>query len=166
MESQTRSRVVLVAYGNPMRCDDGLAWHVAAEIEKKFSASQIEVVRVHQLAPELAETVSHSEGVIFVDAASGGSAPPGEIQCAPIDAAHDAPHFSHAVSPHAILALARKLFGTSPRAFSVALTGERFDHGESLSPAVVAALPALVSRIEALIREILSAETPQPNNKA
>ncbi len=162
MESHTMPRVLVIAFGNPMRGDDGLAWHAAAALEKKFSVSQIEIVRVHQLTPELAEIVSRCDGVIFVDAASGGDAPPGEIHYTAIELPQDAPHFSHGLSPHAVMALARQLFGANPRAFSVALTGQRFDHGESLSPAVAAALPVLVSRIEMLIQEFLTTDNPQP----
>ncbi len=153
--------VLVIAYGNPMRCDDGLAWHAAAALEQKCSGSPIEIVRVHQLTPELAETVSRYDGVIFVDAASGGNAPPGAIHCAEIDPPQDTPHFSHALSPNAVLALAHALFGASPRTFSVTLRGQRFDHGESLSPAVAAALPEMVSQIHGLIREFLKAEIPQ-----
>lgn len=156
MEPENTPRVLVIAYGNPMRCDDGMAWHAAAALERRVSGAPIEIVRVHQLTPELAETVSGFEGVIFVDAASGGKARPGDIQCAAIDHVHDAPLSSHGVSPGAVMALARKLFGANPRAFSMALTGQRFDHGESLSPVVSAALPVVVSRIEALIRELLS----------
>lgn len=159
-------RVLVIAYGNPMRCDDGLAWHAAAALEQKFAGSSIEIVRVHQLTPELAETVSHSEGVIFVDAAHGGNARPGEIHGEAISLAHDAPHFSHGLSPGAVMALARELFGASPRAFSVALTGQCFDHGESLSPAVVAALPALVARVDGLLREFLAPERSHATTKA
>ena len=138
-----------------MRCDDGLAWRAAAALECKFSSSDIEIVRVHQLAPELAETVSRCEAVIFVDAAAAGNASPGEICSAQINLPQTQARFSHQLSPGAIVALAHQLFGAAPRAFSVTLTGNCFDHGESLSPAVAAALPALVARIEALIQQFL-----------
>jgi hypothetical protein len=54
--------------------------------------------------------------------------------------------------------MAKGLFGASPRAFSVTLTGESFDHGEALSPVVVAALPALIARIATLAQQFLSAK--------
>jgi hypothetical protein len=47
----------------------------------------------------------------------------------------------------------------------VTLTGECFDHGESLSPVVAAALPALVTRIEALVQQFLSPEYPADSYK-
>ena len=35
--------VLIVAYGNPMRCDDGLAWRAADELERKLSGSEIKI---------------------------------------------------------------------------------------------------------------------------
>ncbi len=151
-------RLLIIAYGNPMRSDDGLAWHSAAALERKFSAGQLEIVRTHLLTPELAETVGRCVAVIFVDAAGNGS--PGEIRSTQIGLPHTGPRFSHQLSPEAVVALARQLFGAKPSAFSVTLTGACFDHGESLSPTVEAALPALVARIEALIQQFLPSGPP------
>jgi hydrogenase maturation protease len=154
------ARVLIIAYGNPLRCDDGLAWRAADELEAKFSVADVEILRTHQLAPELAETVSRCEVVIFVDAASaeGGNGQPGEVRCLPISLPEDRSGFSHQLSPGAVVALALRLYAASPRAFSVTLTGECFDHGELLSPLVAAALPALVSRIAALVQPSLLPE--------
>jgi len=151
-------RVLVIAYGNPLRSDDSVAWRAAAALEGKFSTPNVEIVRTHQLAPELAETVSRCGAVIFVDAAGNGS--PGEIRSAQINLPQTQPRFSHQLSPAAVVALTHQLFAATPSAFSVTLSGACFDHGESLSPAVAAALPALVARIEALIQHFLPSEAP------
>jgi hydrogenase maturation protease len=151
-------RVLIIAYGNPMRSDDGVAWRAAAALEGKFSNPDLEIVRAHQLTPELAEAVSRCGAVIFVDAAGNG--PPGEIRSAQINLPQTQPRFSHQLSPDAVVALTHQLFCATPSAFSVTLTGACFDHGESLSPAVAAALPALVARIEALIQQFLLLKAP------
>ena len=57
------------------------------------------------------------------------------------------------------MALASQLYGASPRAFAVTLTGDCFDHGEGLSPVVAAAIPALVARIEDRIQFLLSSKS-------
>jgi hydrogenase maturation protease len=152
------SRVLIIAYGNPMRCDDGLAWRAADALEHKFAGAAVEILRTHQLVPELAETVSHSQAVIFVDAASsdGPNAQPGEVREVPIGLPQGPPRFSHHLSPAAVIALASQLYGAHPRAFSLTLTGQCFDHGEGLSPVVEAAMPALVARIETLVQSLLS----------
>lgn len=157
-------RVLIVAYGNPLRGDDALAWRAADELERKFSGSDVELLCLHQLAPELAETVSRSEAVIFVDAASadaGGNQQPGEVRCEEISLqtskAQSGPtRFSHQFSPAIVVALAHQLYRSNPHAFSVTLTGQCFDPGESLSPVVAESLPALVARIEALVQQFLS----------
>jgi hydrogenase maturation protease len=146
-------RVLIVAYGNPLRSDDGVAWRAADALEGKLPDSEVEILEMHQLAPELAENLSRVEAVIFVDAAEKGE--PGEIHCEELSPTGEAP-FAHQLSPGAVLLFARQVYDRSPRAFSVTLTGECFDHGEALSPAVVAALPGLVARIEALAQQLLS----------
>lgn len=150
------SRVLIIAYGNPMRSDDGLAWRAADELEKKLAGADVEIFRLHQLAPELAETVSRSDAVIFVDAASPNESngQPGEVRFAPVDIPEGQPRFSHHLSPATVVALSRQLYGSNPRAFTVTLTGESFDHGEAFSPVVAAALPTLVARIEELVHSL------------
>jgi hydrogenase maturation protease len=163
------SCVLIVAYGNPMRCDDGLAWRAADELERKLSGSEIEILRVHQLAPELAENLTRCDTVIFVDAASAdrGNGNPGEVRCLEVGSSEGPPRFSHQLSPGAVVALARQLYGAMPHAFTVTLTGECFDHGDFLSPRVATAIPALVVRIEALVQAALSNESlPPASDKA
>jgi len=158
-------RILIVAYGNPMRSDDGVAWRAAEVLERKVAGSRIEgeveILRCPQLAPEVAETVSRSEAVIFLDAASahaGGQ--PGELRCEEVLLVAGKAHFSHQLSPGTVMALSRQLFGATPRAFAMTLTGECFDHGESLSPVVEAALPEWVARTEALVQQLLTSVRP------
>jgi hydrogenase maturation protease len=168
IDLQIMPRVLIIAYGNPLRSDDGVAWRAADELEKKLSGADVEVEirRCHQLTPELAETICRSEAVIFVDAASagGGNGQSGDVRCAAIGPPEGKVRFSHQLSPGAAIELARQLYGASPRAYAVTLTGECFDHGEALSPVVAAALPALVKRIEALVQELGSPATFPPDS--
>ena len=148
-------RVLIVAYGNPLRSDDGVAWRAAEALEEKWPASEVEIVQMHQLAPELAESLSRVDAVIFVDAAPASGGEPGKIRCEELSSINEA-RFAHQLSAGAVVLLARQVYGAGPRVFSVTVTGECFDHGEALSTAVVTALPALVARIEALARQLLS----------
>jgi hydrogenase maturation protease len=148
-------RILIVAYGNPLRCDDGIAWRAADALEGKFAAAEVEILRLHQLAPELAETVSRFGAVIFVDAAARSDTSAGEVGCEEIFPSASENRFTHQLSPHTVLSLAAQLYGACPRAFCVTSTGLCFEHGDSLSPEVAASLPGLVSRIEALVRKFL-----------
>lgn len=140
-------RVLVIAIGNPLRCDDGLAWHAAEELSRDEDAP--EILRVHQLAPELAEDVSRTSTVIFVDAAGEGE--PGKVTYERVSPTSSAAHFSHHFTPAAVLALAETLYGAHPNAFSVTMAGECFDHGDALSPCVVQCMPHLLTKIRALL---------------
>jgi len=153
--------VLIVAYGNPLRSDDGLAWRVADALEVKLSSWEVEILRLHQLTPELAERVSRANAVIFVDAASAnGERCPGEIRIEEIQAEEAGlctqSRFSHHLTPGVVVAMAAQLYGAKAKGFTVTLTGQNFGHGEFLSPAVHDALPEFVTRIELLARELES----------
>ena len=158
--------VLIVAYGNPLRGDDGVAWRAADALGGKFPESRVDILCLHQLAPELAETASRFERVIFVDAASKQTGEPGKIRVEQIRADDIARHqgaaFGHSLSPAAVLALAANLYGAKLQAFSVTVTGRNFGHGEGLSPSVTAALPDLISRIEFLVQSALSRDSLVP----
>lgn len=144
--------VLIIAYGNPLRSDDGVAWQAAETLRRKLPSSQAEITCVHQLTPELAERLSRSQYVIFLDASCSGE--PGKITCEPLSLSADA-HFAHQLSPSGLLALGTLLYGDTPRAFSVSLSGKSFDHGNTLSASAINALPRLVARVCELV-ELLS----------
>ena len=144
-------RVLIIAYGNPLRCDDGLAWHVAEKLSHLPLPEHVEVITQHQLTPELAFPVSRAGTVVFVDAAQAGV--PGEIRCEPIAPGPVASSLTHQFPAGAILHLAQKLYGAVPRAFVLSLHGECFEHGEALSSKVEENLPRLLERVTAFFNE-------------
>ncbi len=149
--------VLIVAYGNPLRSDDGVAWRAADALSGKFS-SDVEIIRLHQLTPELADTVCKFQSVIFIDAASsdGSLNKPGTVRVEEVHGGTSEPaRFSHVLSAKKVLDLAVQLYGASPRAFVITVEGIAFDHGDSLSPAVAAALPELVAQISGLVERSL-----------
>lgn len=157
------ARILIIAYGNPLRCDDGVAWRAAQELEGKFSEEDVEILRLHQLAPELADAVRRREAVLFIDAADVErlqSGHPGEIRSRELSSQeieqHPPGQFSHVYSPAKVLDLARDLYHSVPEAFVITVAGENFGHGESLSPPVATALPSLLAEIERLVRNHLT----------
>jgi hydrogenase maturation protease len=150
-------RVLILAYGNPLRSDDGIAWRAADALEAKLPKYEVEILRLHQLGPELAEIASRSEFIIFLDAASVPSSLPGEIRVEEIGSERTDPReaspFSHVLSPQTVITLADTLYGAHPKAILITVTGANFDHGESLSPSVEAALPVLIDRIEGVVQK-------------
>ena len=156
-------RILIVAYGNPLRCDDGIAWRAAEMLESKFPASEVEILQLHQLAPEVADAVRQRDLVVFLDAAClevDGKNQPGDICLREIpnpDVTSPATgQFSHVYSPEKVLHLARELYQASPKAYVLTVTGEDFGHGDGLSGPVKAALPALLAKVEQIIGDHLS----------
>ncbi len=140
--------VVIIAYGNPVRSDDGLAWHAAKQLAR-LPATEIHCVQ--QLMPEIAEVISHARLLIFMDAAETGL--PGEVSCIKVgDGPQSIGGTSHYLSPAELVALARLLYGATPEAFSITVCGENFDHGETLSPRIEAAIPHVVKAIADLVK--------------
>jgi hydrogenase maturation protease len=156
------AHVLVIAYGNPLRGDDGVAWRAADELVNQFAAPEVEVLRCHQLAPELADKMAQFETVIFIDAKSTAveGTEAGEVGVEPIhpqDTLIAAARFSHQLSPATLLSMAALLYGALPRAYVATITGENFEPGEVLSPAVARALPELLKRIEAVIGDLAHA---------
>ena len=143
------ARVLIIAYGNPMRCDDGLGLRAAEELSRLGMLPDIEITTCYQLAPELAEEVSQASLVVFVDAARSGV--PGQIVTACVRPCQQRSVFTHDFSPASILGLAQELYGKCPEAHVVSVCGECFDHGEAISVKVMESLPSLIAVVEKLI---------------
>ncbi len=151
--SSGMTRILIVGYGNPLRCDDGLGWRAAEALSQSLPFPEIEIVIRHQLTPELADNLRYADLIFFIDAAQEGQ--PGELTCEPLTLQPGILR-SHQLSPKGLLALAQQLYGVTPRAFTVSLCGECFDHGATLSATVEASLPKLTALVENLIRQTIS----------
>ncbi|MGB6687391.1 MAG: hydrogenase maturation protease [Terracidiphilus sp.] len=142
-------RILIVAYGNPLRSDDGIAWHAAELLRREFPAPSTEIFCVHQLTPEVAEDASRADDLIFIDAACDGE--PGQIVVAEIGSSGQPAKSSHHLTPQQVIALCRQLYGVSPRAFTISIAGKSFEHGDALTDTLEAALPRLIGTVGELI---------------
>jgi hydrogenase maturation protease len=146
--------VLIVCYGNRLRSDDGIGWHVAARLAEDPRLRGARVQWQHQLTPELAADVSQASLVVLVDASDGDD--PGVISVRRLDAAPSAATgsaWSHHVGPQELSALARELWNAEPPVFVVSVGAANLDVGEQLSPAVERALPAVVETIVELVAQ-------------
>jgi len=148
------ARVLVLGYGNPLRCDDGLGWQVAVELFRANKSPEVLVLPGHQLTPELAEPISRAETVLFIDSARQGK--PGEFRCDQVRSQPGPVPFTHHLSPSGLLDLSSELYGCCPRAYLLTICGESFEVGESLSATVSARLPELKTRVRELIAESLA----------
>ena len=137
---------LILAYGNPLRGDDGVGWAVGERLAAILPEDVAEVIVQHQLTPELAEPISRATQVIFIDAAQGDE--PGGIRWTEIATGVLAPQpFTHQVDPASLLAAAQELYGHAPSAHLLTITGANFGYGEGLSPAVERAAEEAVAEI-------------------
>jgi hydrogenase maturation protease len=145
--------VLVIAWGNPLREDDGVAWYVIEALrglQPRPVVPPMHLRHAHQLTPEMAECVSRAAGVVFVDARRDGA--PGEVRCEPVVPAAGANPLAHSVSPQTLLLYAESLYGRAPQAAVVSVTGERFGMGEGLSAAVRRSVPRAVRAVVRLAR--------------
>ncbi|MBM4370880.1 MAG: hydrogenase maturation protease [Deltaproteobacteria bacterium] len=140
--------VLVIGYGNPGRQDDGLGPALAAALEE-LGLEGVTVDSDYQLTVEDAALVARHDAVVFADAHVSCTAP---FEVRRLHPGATDSFSTHHVSPEAVLALARELFGGEPRAFALGIRGYEFDgFGEVLSEAAQAnlerALEFLVPRL-------------------
>lgn len=131
--------MLLIGYGNPLRGDDGVGWHIADAVRAAVHDGGLQVMTVHQLTPELADAVAAARRVIFVDASCDTA--PGSVVARPVACATGPPPgFGHQYPPGMLLRLAQEVYNTAPAAAWLVTVGVAdLDCGEGLSPVVQAA---------------------------
>ncbi len=136
--------LLILAVGNPSRGDDALGPLFLERFgEWRGQGGDwegVELLTDFQLQIEHAVDLENRALVLFVDASV--SCPP-PYQFARLRPARDTSYTSHALSPAAVLHVYEQINRVPPPpAFSLAIRGERFELGESLSPAAEANLAA------------------------
>ncbi len=97
VEAHMPHRVLIIAYGNPLRSDDGFGWHAAELLRPKALELRADLLCVYQLTPELAAAISESDLLIFIDAACNGH--PGQVVCSAVLPRPEPARFSHQLAP-------------------------------------------------------------------
>ena len=140
---------LIIGYGNPLRGDDAVGQMAAEQLRETVADPEVEILAVHQLTPELMEPISRARRVVFIDAAVGPE--PGKIAERRIEANSGSRAFTHETTPEGLLAGARLLFGSSPEATMITITGDTFELGGGLSEAARAALEDIVQGLTVLV---------------
>jgi hydrogenase maturation protease len=148
---------LVLAYGNPLRNDDGVGWRVASALR----APDVEVLCLHQLVPELAFRLVDADGVLFVDAEAGPQ--PGRIVTRELAPHDDERGLWHALSPQGLLALACHLNGQAPPAVIVTVTAADLGFGSALSAPVEAALVPAVEMARRALADLGRRNTCGPS---
>jgi Ni,Fe-hydrogenase maturation factor len=114
-------RTLLIAFGNPLRHDDGVA-HAVLEL---FAADRVESRRLSQLTPEVAADIAGFAAVVFADADAATEEVVLEALKEPT------PHgaLTHTMGPSEVVALSRMLFGFAGPAFRAGFPRATFRPG-------------------------------------
>jgi hydrogenase maturation protease len=161
------NKVLVIGFGNPVRGDDAVGCYAAHVLEQKYRDDpQVEVMAVHQLTPELADDISQSAFVLFVDASVG--TPAGTIkQSAVIPSPGRCSHFSRHLNPPLLMRAAEGLYGDFPDATMLSLAGDFFELGGKMSPKVRQSLPELIQLAVKVVeshRHLETSATLAPHN--
>jgi len=153
--------IFIIAYGNPLRRDDGAGMLLAEQLEQLWTANgtEVELLTVHQLTPELADEMTRDEfrAIIFVDSrALVFDDEPAVIQLQSVNSDDASPHLGHYMSPATLLLMAQLMYGVRLPAWLITVPGVDFRHGEGVSQTVQKALnhiPAEVVHLNERINE-------------
>ena len=162
---QTMVCTLIIGYGNFDRQDDGVAWHVLAEVarrlgcvvpdspEEEFPANEgaPDFIFELQLTPELAETIAQYERVCFVDAHTG--AVPYDVNVSEIAAEFQASPLTHHLTPQSLLTFAQTLYDARPEAILVSVRGYQFGFERELSPLTVQLAEEAAEKIVEWVRK-------------
>lgn len=154
--------ILLLAYGNSLRRDDGAGFVLADRLERLLSEPGIDIVRIdsHQLAPELSLDISGDDvsAVVFIDTrAVSGPSDDLELHFERVVPAEIAsPSVGHHFNADLLMAYTKYLFKKEPPAWLITVPGVDFDHGEGLSAVTRKSLENAPDKLQGLIDSVLS----------
>lgn len=155
--------LLVLAYGNTLRRDDGFGPAVASYLQNKVGANKnLEIISEQQLLPEHAQKVAQASLVIFVDACSETQA--GHIECRELSLATDKtdlgnrPLFPHVLSASTLLDLTQSLYGYNPQAYLYTVGADSLELSDTLSPLVESAVQKAA---ELILNRLIMAEQNQ-----
>ncbi|MBI5263625.1 MAG: hydrogenase maturation protease [Bradyrhizobium sp.] len=140
--------VVVLAWGNEARGDDGIGPALAAHVEAHWPAAALVVD--DQLQIEHALDLKDRSLALFIDAGHGTPAP---YRFYETSARSGLTHTSHALPPESVLDVARQIGVSAPPSFVLCIPGERWGLGESLSEAAEERLELARALIDRLLGE-------------
>jgi hydrogenase maturation protease len=135
---------IVVAIGNTLRGDDGAAHRLA---DLLGTGPEVDVRRVLQLTPELAEAMAHATTVVFADADPQA----GAVQWEPLGVTEGRSSISHSMAPAELLALARRLYDFRGAAYVCHIPARDFSPGSALTRVAEAGARRGAALVSALV---------------
>jgi hydrogenase maturation protease len=135
----TTAPILIFGWGNPSRGDDALGPLLVERIEA-LGLAGVECLTDFQLQVEHALDLENRSRILFVDASLEAPAP---YRHSRLFAARDASFTTHAMTPEAVMQVYVELHDEEPPPCTLlAIRGEHFELGESVSPPAAANLEA------------------------
>jgi len=151
------ARVVIVGLGNPLLTDDAVGVRAAEQMAERLAGTSVDVVQSAWGGMRFVDLLAGYDRAVIVDAIEWRKGPPGTIyRLTPDEAIPTLRAVSyHDVSLGTAMALGRTLDIPLPAeiVFFAVEAQETRAFGEQLTPAVEAALPELVRRVEAQLMQ-------------
>jgi len=122
-------RVLVIGYGNTLRGDDGVGPWIAERVRVE-GLPDVDVLVCPQLSPEHADPISKAAAVVFVDATVAGSE---GVQWRELQPGDTTQLMGHAADPRTMLALARDVFASVPKAWLLTVLARDTGFSEALS---------------------------------
>jgi hydrogenase maturation protease len=144
-----RHSVLVIGYGSPLRSDDGVGQEIARRIAK-WRISNVKAIAVHQLTPELIESLAKVKVAIFIDAYPTTAEQ--NIQVRSLEVAESGMTSGHWCEPQVLLAMTQALYGAHPQAWWVMVPGVSFEVGDSFSPIAKQGIESALQHVEHLIQ--------------
>jgi len=141
---------LILGLGNPLRGDDGVGCRVAEELARRELPPGVQVLDGSTAGLALLDLVAGWKRVVIVDAAEMGRRPGEFVRFSPADVrlASTPDRFSlHHAGLSEVLALADALGRALPEMAIFGVQPAALGWGERLSPAVEAALPAIIAAV-------------------
>jgi hydrogenase maturation protease len=146
-------KTLIIGLGNPILGDDGVGWKVAQKISDQLSVISGQFVETDCLSLgglSLMERMVGYDRVILIDSMETGQGPEGSVRVFPLEALTN-PSAGHSTAIHdtslmTALEMGRKMGLDLPASVTVVAVEAKnvYDFSEELSPAVAAAVPAMV----------------------
>ena len=153
----------MIGFGNVYRRDDGVGFEVLNALRERLGRAplsmdddgyddlghEVDTLLLHQLVPELADTISPYDLVVFVDAHVGVI--PDLIRQEELAACYRPATVSHTLHPCTLLAMAQEIYGRHPCGVLLSILGHDFDFGQGLSDPTADLVPQAADRVMALL---------------
>lgn len=126
---------LVVGIGNELRTDDGVGARIVRDLPDRPG---VETAVVHQLTPDLVETLGRAGRVLFVDAHARDT----RLALSPLSGTAVGGGIGHALAPQALIAWTAATCGRAPEGWLLSVPARSFAVGDALTPDVERALPA------------------------